>query len=90
VTEKIKIQPVSYEPDPFIKINVIKLDNETFEVVGDGIEKLLTRYPINQKDSRLLILNTLEKNGLNKILTDAGVKEGDTVYLGDFAFEYIP
>jgi GTP-binding protein len=58
--------------------------------VGDGIEKLLSRYDIHQKDSRLLILNTLEKNGLNKILTDAGAKEGDTVYIGNFAFEYIP
>jgi GTP-binding protein len=90
VTEKIKIQPVNYEPDPFIKINVVKLDNETFEVVGDGIEKLLSRYDIHQKDSRLLILNTLEKNGLNKILRNAGVKEGDTVYIGNFSFEYIP
>jgi GTP-binding protein len=37
-----------------------------------------------------LILKTLEKNGLNKLLLNAGVKEGDTVYIGDFAFEYIP
>jgi len=90
VREKIKIQPVRYEPDSFIKINVIKLDDETFEVSGDGIEKLLKRYDINQKDSRLLILNKLEKNGLNKILKNAGIKEGDTVYIGNFAFEYIP
>lgn len=90
VSEKIKIEPVKYEPDPFIKINVVRWDEETYEVVGEGMEKLLSRYDINQKDSRILILNILEKNGLNKTLKDAGVKEGDTVYIDNFAFEYIP
>ncbi|PNR96628.1 GTPase ObgE [Petrotoga sp. 9PWA.NaAc.5.4] len=87
---KLKITPVKFEPDSHFRINIVKLGEEVFEVAGESVEKLLARYDINQKDSRLLILDTLEKNGLTKILMESGVKEGDTVYIGDFAFEYIP
>lgn len=87
---KIKIKPVSFDPEPYFQINVVKLGENVFEIIGEGIDKLLEKYDINQKDSRLLILNTLEKNGLNKLFIESGVVEGDTVYIGNFAFEYIP
>jgi len=87
---KIKIEPVKFEPDLYFKMSVIKWEDGTFEIIGDSIDKLLSRYDIYQRDSRILILKRLEKNGLNKLLLNAGVKEGDTVYIGDFAFEYIP
>jgi len=87
---KMKIEPVKFEPDSYFNMSIIKWEDGIYEIIGDSIDKLLSRYDINQKDSRILILKTLEKNGLNKLLLNAGVNEGDTVYIGDFAFEYIP
>ncbi len=71
-----------------VDLKVVKVSNNEYEVVSEGLKAWLERFDINEKDSRLMILDVLEKSGLERILKEAGVKEGDTVYVGDFAFEY--
>ncbi|OQY10570.1 MAG: GTPase ObgE [Marinitoga sp. 4572_148] len=86
---KLKIKPVEIETPKKVKFEIIKWDEGVYEVTGKDVEILLKKYPIDQKDARLKILEILEKNGLEKTLKNIGVKEGDTVYLGNFAFEYM-
>ena len=71
-----------------ISIHVRKLREGEYEVFGEDIQRWLERYDILERDARIMLLEKLEKNGLSKILKDAGVKDGDTVYIGDFTFEY--
>ncbi len=70
-------------------IEVVKISEDEYEVRSEGLKVWLERFNIHEKDQRLMILEVLEKNGLNDRLKSAGVKEGDTVYIGDFAFEYV-
>ena len=88
-TEKFKKPPAVWRRLPEkISIHVRKLREGEYEVFGEDIQRWLERYDILERDARIMLLEKLEKNGLSKILKDAGVKDGDTVYIGDFTFEY--
>jgi len=88
-TEKFKKPPAVWRRLPEkISIHVRKLGDGEYEVFGEDIQRWLERYDILERDVRIMLLEKLEKNGLSKILKDAGVKDGDTVYIGDFTFEY--
>jgi len=88
-TEKFKKPPAVWRRLPEkISIHVRKLGEGEYEVFGEDIQRWLERYDISERDARIMLLEKLEKNGLSKILKDAGVKDGDTVYIGDFTFEY--
>ncbi|MDN5341850.1 MULTISPECIES: GTPase ObgE [Oceanotoga] len=87
---KLKIDPVRLDNIDYIKFEIIRWSEDVYEITGTGVEKLLSKYDIEQKDARVKILNTLESSGLSKFLAIEGLKEGDTVYVGNFAFEYIP
>lgn len=71
-----------------IELVVLREGEARWVVEGDGLETWLERFDLNQKDARLMILEVLEKNGLEEKLKEAGVKDGDTVRIGDFEFEY--
>jgi GTP-binding protein len=86
---KLKISPVDFEIPKKVNFEIIKWDEGVYEVTGKDVELLLKKYPIDQKDARIKILEILEKSGLEKTLRNLGVKEGDTVYLGNFVFEYM-
>ncbi|KLO25027.1 MULTISPECIES: GTPase ObgE [unclassified Marinitoga] len=86
---KLDIKPVDIEIPKKVRFEIIKWDEGIYEVTGKEVEILLKKYPIEQKDARIKILEILEKSGLEKTLKNIGVKEGDTVYLGNFAFEYM-
>ncbi|BBE31864.1 GTPase Obg [Tepiditoga spiralis] len=87
---KLKVEPVNIPIDFKIKIEVVKWSKDTYEVTGSSVEKLLNKYNIMQEDSKRKIIHLLEENGMDRALLSAGIKEGDTVYIGDLAFEYIP
>lgn len=87
---KLKVEPVNIPIDFKIKIEVVKWSKDTYEVTGSSVEKLLNKYNIMQEDSKRKIIHLLEENGMDRALLSAGIKEGDTVYIGELAFEYIP
>ena len=90
--EDLKIKkpaPVWRELPKRVDISVEKLGDGEYRVVSEGLKAWLRRFDINEKDMRLMILDVLEKSGLTSKLKEAGVKVGDTVYVGDFAFEFV-
>ncbi|KAF2955334.1 GTPase ObgE [Marinitoga sp. 38H-ov] len=86
---KLNIKPIDVEIPKKVRFEIIKWDEGIYEITGHDVELLLKRYPIDQKDARIKILEILENSGLEKTLKNLGIKEGDTVYLGNFAFEYM-
>lgn len=72
-----------------VDLKVVKLKDGEYEVISEALRVWLERFDINEKDQRLMILEVLEKSGLDDALRKAGVSEGDTVYVGSFAFEYV-
>jgi len=72
-----------------LRIKILKISENEYEVTSDELKIWLERFNIHEKDQRLMILDALEKAGLEQKLKEAGVKEGDIIYIGDFAFDYI-
>ncbi|SDC62523.1 GTPase ObgE [Geotoga petraea] len=88
--KKLKVEPVVNEVYEYFNIEVTKISDHEYEIHSEGIDLLLKKYDISETDSRRKILNILERNGLSRTLGKAGVEEGDTIYIADYAFDYIP
>lgn len=88
--KKLKVEPIENEVYEYFNIEVTRISDHEYEIHGEGIDLLLKKYDIGETDSRRKILNILERNGLSRTLGKAGVEEGDTIYISDYAFDYIP
>ncbi len=95
--EKIKKQPL-YEGEKFEShvlykfkeeqpFTVIKQDN-VWIVKGDKVEKLLKMTKFNTDEAANRFANKLRKYGVDDKLRQLGAKDGDTVRILDFEFEY--
>ena len=84
----VKPSPVWRRLPEKFHLEVVKEDEGYWVVEGENLRVWIERFDLNQRDARLMLLQVLEKNGLNNKLKEAGVKEGDVVRIGDFEFEY--
>lgn len=88
VNEQIKRpKPLWKELPERFNIEIIKEGND-FIVTGTYVEEWAKRLNLNQKDGYRKFMELLEKNGLEKKLKEAGIKDGDTVWVAQRAFEY--
>jgi small GTP-binding protein domain len=91
---QIQAPPAFEKPKPVRKRLEMKFDFEItkiengFEIGGKHIEAWLNRYPLNQKDAMARFLEVLERNGLSERLKEMGAKDGDTVWIDGYSFEY--
>lgn len=63
-------------------------DNEVFVVEGERIEKLFKMTKFEYEDSVLKFARTLRNIGVDDALREKGAKDGDTVRICDFEFEF--
>ncbi|HPP69106.1 MAG TPA: GTPase ObgE [Pseudothermotoga sp.] len=86
--------PVFEKPKPIRRRIEERFDFEIrkiedgFEISGEQIQGWLSRYSLDQKDALARFLDILEKNGLSEKLRQMGAKDGDTVWIGQYSFEY--
>lgn len=66
----------------------ITRDNLTWVVKGETVEKLLRMTKFNSDESVLRFSTKLRKLGVDDKLRELGAKEGDTIRILDFEFEY--
>ena len=68
--------------------SVVKRKDGYFEILGDRVVK--TKRLINLKTDEGVerLLNYLERIGIEDALDKAGVKDGDTVRLDGYEFDY--
>ena len=65
-----------------------KLDDETYEVVGGKIDELARKTDVNDMDSLVYFQRRLKEDGIIRELLKMGLKDGDTVIIGEIEFEY--
>lgn len=82
-----KPKPVKTKLELKFNFDIVKT-KEGFVVKGEQVEAWLNRYSLQHKDALARFLEVLEKNGLSEKLKQAGAKDGDTVWIGDYDFEY--
>ena len=67
---------------------VYRKPDGTFIVEGTKIDKMLGYTNLDSEKGFVFFQKFLRDQGINKMLKDQGIEEGDTVWVGDLAFEY--
>lgn len=70
------------------EIQVIRIGKNLFQVSGEKIEKLVAMTDFNFPENVLRFQKILKKMGVDRIFKTAGVKDGDTIQIGNQEFEY--
>ena len=69
-------------------LDVIKIDDSTYEVVGGLVDNLVRGIVLEDQSSFSYFQNALKKFGIIDLLLSKGLKDGDTVIIKDISFEY--
>ncbi len=72
------------EKEPF----TITKERDTWVIKGEQVEKLLRMTRFNSDEAILRFSNKLKRMGIDDKLKELGAKEGDTIRILDFVFDY--
>ena len=73
------------------KIEIIYIQEEkAYKIIHSYLEKAVKRFDFEQDEAILHFARLLKKFRVEEKLEEAGAKEGDTVFIGDFVFEFQP
>ena len=68
----------------------VEVDSQgTFVVEGSFVDRLLSAVNVNEPDSLRYFHKVLKNKGVFDTLVEKGIKDGDTVRLQNFEFEYL-
>jgi GTP-binding protein len=73
-----------------ISFTVEKIEPGVFRIEGDWVWRRVSRFNLEQEDSQKRLAKLFQRWGLEDALIEAGVKEGDTVFVRDLEFTYVP
>ncbi|MDG2029230.1 MAG: GTPase ObgE [Acidimicrobiales bacterium] len=83
VGEAITIhRPVSHE------VELTRHDDGSWEVLGRAARRAVALSDLTDEEALAYAQSRLQQLGVNTALARAGVKQGDVVHIGSFAFEY--
>lgn len=95
--DKIEKQPL-YEPEKFESHVLYKFKEEkpfkiynedgVWVVIGKDVEKLLKMTRFTSEEAALRFANKLRKMGIDEELKKLGAKDGDTIRILDYEFDY--
>ena len=71
------------------EIIVKKISEDSYDVRGQLVEKLINRSNFMTDEAVAMFLTKLRKAGLDNMLREAGAKSGDTIVIFDFEFEFV-
>lgn len=77
------------EPKSDQKFTVTRLDDGSFFVDGGLVDFLIQNVTISSQDSFAFFQKVLKDRGVIAELKKRGMKEGDTVIIGDIEFEWV-
>ena len=99
VSERLKELPPmrvyerEYEPEDMYvgggKDTVIRRENNTFYVEGEWLFNLMGQINFDDYESLNYFQRVLQKSGVFTALEEKGCREGDTVSIFDFEFDYV-
>lgn len=83
---------VEYRPqqkDQVADFQITRDSAGTWIVSGKKLERLLAMTDLTHQDSQLRFARQLRHMGVDAALRKRGIKDGETVQIGDFAFEFV-
>ncbi|MDE5867962.1 MAG: Obg family GTPase CgtA, partial [Anaeroplasmataceae bacterium] len=85
--EDVEVEYTLKEEKKFFEINL--QSDGVYNVTGDGIKRLFDMTDFDSDYARMRFARQLRTYGLDDELRRLGVKNGDTVRIFDFEFEFI-
>jgi GTPase len=79
------IRPEQYDQVP---LKIDKIDDDVFLISGTNVERVAARTDFDNDEALLRFQNYCRRSGLDKELRKMGIKEGDTVKIGQEEFFY--
>lgn len=68
---------------------VNQLDENTWELKGQIVDNVLRKYVLIGEDGIIQFLQIMRKLGMERILENHGVNEGDTIIIAGYEFTYV-
>lgn len=84
-------EPASYKlytPAENREITVSKISPGAFKVSGRGVERLVERFDLENRDALDFLEQRIKKLGVVEMLEREGFKSGNEIVIGDAAFEF--
>jgi GTPase len=69
---------------------VEQVEENRYRVVGDGVDRLVLRYDVDNEEAMAHLEHRLKRIGVIQALEDAGFEPGDDVEIGGIEFELDP
>ena len=89
----MKVYESEYDPeDAFVeakKETTIRRENNTFYVEGDWLYNFMGQINFDDYESMKYFGKVLQKSGIYQMLEEKGCRDGDTVSIYDFEFDYV-
>lgn len=86
--EKIESDDFEFAVRDTSSVECVLVDDGVFEVRGGRIDELCRRVVVSDPDSFAYFHRRLRKDGIMDKLLELGLKDGDTIILGDIEFVY--
>ena len=88
------VQPLEYEEFKYerkdeTQFDIVRDDDGAYVVVGPLVDLLCRNVVLDDVDSLAYMQKTLRYRGVFKALKKLGVKDGDTVVIGEVEFDYV-
>ncbi len=80
--------PVYTLPEEEITFTVEKVGDEAYRILGRRVERAAAMTYWDYDEAILRFQRLLDTLGITEALRDAGVQEGDTVYIGEHELEW--
>lgn len=80
----------TYRPRPRSSYRVEHVDERSWRVSGEGVERLVARYDLDNDEALAHLERRLERIGVIHALRDEGFQSGDDVEIAGVAFELHP
>ncbi len=87
--KKQYFQPVQEKMPHSLILSLKKIENGIWELHGDELEILLRKLNLNHYDSYQRVMEIIQRSGLDRLVKEHSVKDGDTMIIGEFEFEYL-
>lgn len=84
-----KESEVVITPDFVDELYIEKLNKDKYEIRGNIVDSYLEKTDFNNEAAVQRLMRVLKHHGLNEIMSEEGVKEGDTVIIGPLEFDYV-
>ncbi len=87
--EPIEYEEFSYDKRDTTSFSVTRREDGVFEVTGGLVEDFANKVVLDDIDSYRWFERQLNERGVIAELRKAGAKDGDTVVMNDFAFDFV-